>query len=138
GTDPSGTGTLTRGFTSTQRPDQLACDGNVDTPTTARWFDASCFARPASNIGRFGTAPAGEMVGPGTHVFSLTIGKAVSLAGSSRVRFEIAIANLFNTENLDIPANLNVTSSAFGRITRVQTVDQAGPRTVQFSLRYSF
>src|SRR5262249_18448618 len=53
GTDPSGTGTLTRGFTSTQRPDQLACDGNVDTPTTARWFDASCFARPASNIGRF-------------------------------------------------------------------------------------
>jgi hypothetical protein len=31
-----------------------------------------------------------------------------------------------------------VTSPAFGRITSTQTVDQAGPRTVQFSLRYSF
>src|SRR5262245_53980137 len=138
GTDPSGTGTLTRGFTSTQPPDQRSCDGNIDAPTVAGWFDASCFTRPASNIGRFGTAPVGELVGPGTSVFSLTIGKAVRVAGVSRVRFEIAMSNLFNIENLDIPGNLNVTSSAFGRITRVQSVDQAGPRTVQFSLRYLF
>ena len=138
GTDPSGTGTLTRGFTSTQRPDQLACDGNLDSPTVARWFDASCFARPAANIGRFGNAPVGQMIGPGTRVFSLTIGKAIGLSGPSRMRFEIAMSNLFNIENLDIPGNLNITSSAFGRITRVQSVDQAGPRTVQFSLRYSF
>jgi hypothetical protein len=33
---------------------------------------------------------------------------------------------------------MNITSSAFGRITQTQTVDQAGPRTVQFSLRYMF
>jgi hypothetical protein len=45
---------------------------------------------------------------------------------------------LFNIENLDVPGTLNVTSSAFGRITGTQTVDQAGPRTVQFSLRYRF
>jgi hypothetical protein len=49
----------------------------------------------------------------------------------------MAFSNLFNIENLDIP-NTNVTSSAFGRVTATQTVDQAGPRTVQFSLRYSF
>jgi len=29
-------------------------------------------------------------------------------------------------------------SWGFGIITATQTVDQAGPRTVQFSLRYSF
>jgi hypothetical protein len=33
---------------------------------------------------------------------------------------------------------MNITSSAFGRITQTQTVDQAGPRTVQLSLRYMF
>ena len=31
-----------------------------------------------------------------------------------------------------------ITSSAFGRITGTQTVDQAGPRTIQMSLRYRF
>jgi hypothetical protein len=47
------------------------------------------------------------------------------------------LSNLFNIENLDVP-NTNVASNAFGRITNTQSVDQAGPRTVQFSLRFSF
>src|SRR5262245_53819017 len=136
GTDPSGTGTLSRGFTSAQRPDQGSCDGNLDSPTVARWFDASCFVRPDNNIGRFGNAPVSELVGPGTTLFSLTRGKQFLAGGQSRARFEVAMFNLFTVESLDIPGNLNITSSAFGRITRVQ--DQAGPRTVQFSLRYTF
>ena len=49
-------------------------------------------------------------------------------------RFEMAFSNLFNVENLDVP-NTNVTSGAFGRVTATQCVDQAGPRTIQFSLR---
>jgi hypothetical protein len=49
----------------------------------------------------------------------------------------VAFSNLFNIENWDIP-NMSVTSSAFGRITGTQSVDQAGPRTIQFSMRYSF
>jgi hypothetical protein len=65
------------------------------------------------------------------------LGRAFATGGTSRVRFEIASSNLFNIENLDVP-NTNVTSSAFGRVTASQTVDQAGPRTIQFSLRYSF
>ena len=68
----------------------------------------------------------------------MTVGKAVAITGASRVRFEMAFSNLFNIENLDVPGSMNVTSSAFGRITQTQTVDQAGPRTIQFSLRYSF
>jgi hypothetical protein len=68
----------------------------------------------------------------------MTLGKSFSTNGTSRLRFEMAFANLFNIENLDVPSTLNVTSSSFGRITGTQTVDQAGPRTIQFSLRYSF
>jgi hypothetical protein len=36
------------------------------------------------------------------------------------------------------PSSLNITSSSFARVTATQTVDQAGPRTIQFSLRVSF
>ena len=135
--DPSGTGADTRGFTATQRPDQIA-DGNMSDPTADAWFDAAAFVKPADNIGRFGNTAVGTLIGPGTSVFSMTLGKSFATPGRSRVRFELAFSNLFNIENLDVPGNLNVTSSAFGRITRTQVVDQAGPRTVQISLRYMF
>jgi Carboxypeptidase regulatory-like domain/TonB dependent receptor len=134
--DPSGTGTTVRGFTATQRPDCVG-DGNVRSPTVDAWFTNAAFVRPASNIGRFGNCPVGELVGPGTKVFSMTVGKSFEVAPASRLRFEIAFSNLFNEENLDVP-NTNITSSSFGRITATQRTDQAGPRTVQFSLRYNF
>jgi hypothetical protein len=136
GGDPSGTGANTRGFTSTTRPDQ-AGDGNLADPTVDRYFDRSAFVIPANNIGRFGNAAVGSLIGPASKVFSMTIGKSFTLAATSRVRFEAAFSNLFNTENFALP-NRNVRSGQFGLITATQTVDQAGPRTVQFSLRYSF
>ncbi|PYR26349.1 MAG: hypothetical protein DMF98_09330, partial [Acidobacteria bacterium] len=134
--DPSGTGANVRGFTSTTRPDQTG-DGNLADPTVDRFFDRSAFVIPANNIGRFGNAAVGSLIGPKTKVFSMTVGKSVSLAGTSRLRFEAAFSNLFNTENLGLP-NRSVQSAQFGLITATQTVDQAAPRTVQFSLRYLF
>jgi hypothetical protein len=136
GGDPSGTGANVRGFTSTTRPDQVG-DGNLDNPTVERFFDRAAFVIPADNIGRYGNAPVGSLIGPKTQVFSMTIGKNFPVAGSSRMRFEAAFSNLFNTENFGVP-NRNVRSGQFGLITETQTVDQAAPRTVQFSLRYSF
>jgi hypothetical protein len=135
--DPSGTGTTVRGFTASQRPDCVGA-GTLASPTADAYFDVSAFVRPANNIGRFGNCGVGILEGPGTTAFSLTLGKGFSLAGSSRLRFEASFANLFNLENLDIPGTMNITSGAFGRVTRTQAVDQAGPRTVQFSLRVTF
>ena len=135
--DPSGTGATVRGFTDTQRPD-CAGDGNITNPTVDAYFDRSTFVRPANNIGRFGSCAVGTLVGPGTGVFSMTVGKSFPVAPPARLRFEMAFSNLFNVENLDVPGTLNITSGSFGRITRTQPVDQAGPRTVQFSLRFSF
>jgi len=134
--DPSGTGATVRGFTSAQRPDAVG-DGNIANPTADRYWDVSAFVLPANNIGRFGNGAVGTLLGPGTRVFSTTVGKNVRLVGRQRARLEIAISNLFNIENLDVP-NRTITSSSFGRVTATQAVDQAGPRTVQFSLRYSF
>jgi hypothetical protein len=67
----------------------------------------------------------------------MIVGKAFSTTGTSRLCAEVAFSNLFNIENLDTPS-MNISSSAFGRITNTQSVDQAVLRTVQFSLRYSF
>jgi hypothetical protein len=136
GRDPSGTGANVRGFTSTGRPDQVG-DGNLDDPTIDRYFNRDAFVVPANNIGRYGNAEVGSLIGPGTRVFSMTLGKAFNVTGQSRVRFEAAFSNLFNIENLANP-NTTVTSSSFGRVTATQSVDQAGPRTIQFSLRYTF
>jgi hypothetical protein len=136
GGDPSGTGANVRGFTSTTRPDQVG-DGNLDNPTVERFFDRAAFVIPADDIGRYGNAPVGSLIGPRTKVFSMTIGKNFPVAGPSRMRFEAAFSNLFNSENFGLP-NRNVRSGQFGLITNTQTVDQAAPRTVQFSLRYSF
>jgi len=134
--DPSGTGTTVRGFTATQRPDQVA-SGTVSNPTVDAYFDKAAFVKPADNIGRFGNAGVGILVGPGTSVFSMTLGKSFATGGATKLRFEMAFSNLFNIENLATP-NMNMTSSSFGRITDTQKVDQAGPRTVQFSLRYTW
>ncbi|HKB12528.1 MAG TPA: carboxypeptidase-like regulatory domain-containing protein [Vicinamibacterales bacterium] len=135
--DPSGTGAIVRGFTATQRPDCVG-DGNLSNPTSDAYFDRNAFVRPASNIGRFGNCAVSSLIGPGTGVFSMTVGKSVPVMAPARLRFEVAFSNLFNVENLDTPGSLTITSSSFGRITATQPVDQAGPRTVQFSLRYSF
>ena len=137
GTDPSGTGVLVRGVTTTQRPDRIG-NGNLSNPTADAYFDKSAFARPASNIGRFGNAGVGILRGPGTEVFSMTLAKQFSVTEKLKLRYEAAFSNLFNHLNLDIPGTLNITSSAFGRITRTQGVDQAGPRIIQMSLRVSF
>lgn len=137
GTDPSGTGVLVRGVTTTQRPDRVG-NGNISNPTLDAYFDRNAFVRPASNIGRFGNAGVGILRGPGTQVFSLTVGKQFPVYERLKLRYEAAFSNLFNHLNPDIPGTLNITSAAFGRITRVQSVDQAGPRVIQMSLRLVF
>jgi hypothetical protein len=100
--DPSGTGTTSRGFTATQRPDR-AGDGTLPDPTAERYFDRDAFVRPADNIGRFGDAGVGTLEGPGTRVFSMTVGKGFATGGATRLRAEVAFSNLFNVENWDIP-----------------------------------
>jgi hypothetical protein len=137
GTDPSGTGVLVRGVTSTQRPDRIG-KGNLDHPTADAYFDRNAFVPLANNIGRFGNAGVGILRGPGTATFSMTLAKGFALTERLNLRYEASFANLFNHLNLDVPGTLNISSASFGRISGTQAVDQAGPRTIQMSLRFSF
>jgi hypothetical protein len=135
--DPSGTNPNQRSVKQ-QRPDCLAGQtGYESNPTTSVYFDKSAFTVPAGNIGRFGTCGSGILQGPGTVTFSMSAGKSFAVTERIALRYEAQFANLFNVLNKDIP-NMNVGSSGFGSISQSQPVEQAGPRSIQMTLRLSF
>jgi hypothetical protein len=129
GTDPSGTGVLVRGVTSTQRPD---CVGSPS------FSNPGAFAIPANNIGRFGNCGVGILEGPGTQVFSMTLAKQFHLTERMGLKFDAQFANLFNHVNPNAPPTSINNLKTFGIPQSDQAGEQAGPRTIQMGLRISF
>jgi len=140
--DPANTNILTT--IGQTRPDQLA-----QTPlyaahrTTSQWLNPAAFPylnlQDSNNIGvgRFGNAPVGGVVGPGTVNFSLSLMKVISLTEKSNLQLGIAAANLFNHRNYE-PPDMQVDSQGFGAITALQTAEGAGPRSLELSGRITF
>jgi hypothetical protein len=150
--DPSGSGS---GLSRTQHPDRIA-DGNISNRTWFQWFDPNAFvcpglttrvaaqcrigvnpARDAAPIGRFGTAGVGIITGPGTINLSLGLTKAFYLTERIKLDAGASFTNVANHTNLADP-NMNVTSTAFGRITSARSSELGGNRTGQVSMRLSF
>jgi hypothetical protein len=111
--------------------------------TTAQWLSPAAFPylnlQTASGIGigRFGNAPVGGVVGPGTDNFSLSLMKNISLYENSKFQLGVEAANLFNHRNYE-PPNMQVDSPGFGAITALQTAEGAGPRSLELSGRITF
>ena len=136
--DPSGTNPGQRSAGGDQRPD---CVSGVDPnsrSTAGQYFNSNAFAIPANNIGRFGNCPVGFLHGPGTKIVSASMGKSFAITERMKLRYEADVANLFNIENLGVPDTRVTDDKNFGVISNVQTAEQAGPRTIQMSLRLSF
>lgn len=133
GTDPSGTGAARR---ASQRPD-LTGDPTPDVQTSAAWFTRAAFTVPANNIGRYGMASVGSLVGPGTQNFSMGLAKKFRFTEKTGLQFQADFSNVFNHLNLGNP-NTNVSASAFGTITGTQTAEGTGPRVIQMGLRLFF
>jgi hypothetical protein len=138
--DPSGTGPSNRSVKQ-QNPD---CDSSVSgyqkSPTIASFFNVGAYSIPANSIGRFGNCGVGILESPTTTTFSSSIGKTFHIGERIGVHYEAQFANLFNINNWGIP-NMNVGSSSFGQITNEQDGtpgSQAGPRSIQMSLRVSY
>jgi hypothetical protein len=142
-TDPSGTAPQYRSEGSFQRPDCNAANDQLNRHTNGLYYNQAGFSVPANNIGRFGTCPVGNLNGPGTTVFSATIGKDFHISERYSLRYEAAFSNLLNIENLSAP-DTNISDASFGTISSVQgstggpNPDQAGPRTIQMSVRLKF
>ena len=117
------------------------------TRTTGQWLDPVAFpyqnlavdysSGNLTGIGRFGNAPVGGVVGPGTANFSLSLMKAVTFNEQTSFRFSVEAANVFNHRNYE-PPNMQVDSSGFGSITALQTAEGAGPRSLELNGRISF
>jgi hypothetical protein len=90
-----------------------------------------------NGIGRFGNAPVGGVVGPGTADFSLSLMKNFAITEKSKFQLGVEAANVFNHRNYE-PPNMQVDSSGFGSITALQTAEGAGPRSLELSGRINF
>jgi hypothetical protein len=107
------------------RPNRV-CDGKLDDPTVARWFDTSCFVAPP--VGVLGDAARTTLFGPGR----LNLDAAISKRFGG-LQFRAEVFNVFNNAQFAVPNTL-VGSPAFGQI--LSTVK--GPRQVQLALKYVF
>jgi Carboxypeptidase regulatory-like domain/TonB dependent receptor len=140
--DPANTNILTT--VGQSRPNQLT---NVSVyaqhRNTGQWLNPNAFPylnleTPAGNgIGRFGNAPVGGVIGPGTVNFSLSLLKSLSIAERGKFQFGLEAANVFNHRNYE-PPNMQVDSSGFGSITALQTAEGAGPRSLELTGRINF
>jgi hypothetical protein len=140
--DPANTNILTT--VGQARPDQLT-GVSLYAPqrTTSQWLNPAAFPylnlQNASGIGigRFGNAPVGGVIGPGTDNFSLSLMKSFSVHETSKFVFGLEAANVFNHRNYE-PPNMQVDSAGFGAITALQTAEGAGPRSLELSGRLNF
>ncbi|MGA9462536.1 MAG: TonB-dependent receptor [Terracidiphilus sp.] len=140
--DPANTNILTT--VGQARPDQL---GGVSLyasqRTTTQWLNPAAFPylnlqnSAGIGIGRFGNAPVGGVVGPGTANFSLSLMKSIELHEQTRLQLSAEAANVFNHRNYE-PPNMQVDSSGFGSITALQTAEGAGPRSLEVTGRIIF
>ncbi len=126
-----------------QRSD-LVCDPSHGAPhTAATWFNASCFAIPASPFVA-GSAPAylDHVRTMGAQDFDFSLYKHFSLGKERDIRLEISSYNIANRAQLGMPGAPDITqvtsnpaeAATFGQIT--QTVNS--PRQFQFGGRFAF
>jgi hypothetical protein len=134
--DPSGTDPKERSV-SQQRPDCSSGLGWYGAhPSISSFFSAAPYSIPGNDIGRFGNCGVGILQGPKTTTLSMSAGKNFRVTEKLALRYEAQFSNLFNITNWGEP-NTNITG-AFGQITSSQSGSQAGPRTIQMSLRLSY
>jgi hypothetical protein len=140
--DPANTNILTT--VGQARPDQLA-NVSLYAPhrTTAQWLNPAAFPylnlqnSSGTGIGRFGNAPVGGVVGPGTANFSLSLSKAFGLTEKAKIQFSMEAANIFNHRNYE-PPDMQLDSGGFGAISALQTAEGAGPRSLELAGRITF
>jgi hypothetical protein len=131
--DPGNLNLVYRG--AFQRPDCVA-NGNLANPTLDNYFNLAAF-NPAP-AGLVGDCRVGSLLGPGTVAIAGGASKSFAIGERVRVKFESTFTNLPNHLNY-APPSVDVSSpGTFGKITSVQSSENAGNRTGQFALRVEF
>jgi hypothetical protein len=131
--DPGNLNLVYRG--AFQRPDCIA-NGNLAHPTPDNYFNLAAFDPVPA--GAVGNCRVGSLLGPGTVAVAGGVSKSFAIGERVRVKFESTFTNLLNHLNY-APPSVDVSSPAtFGKITSVQSSENAGNRTGQLALRVEF
>jgi Carboxypeptidase regulatory-like domain len=139
-TDPGGTNVLsTVGYT---RADivpgvPLYTKRGTSESGVPLFLNPNAFAIPGNNIGRFGNAGVGNVVGPGTQDVSMSLIRSFHIHEKTNFQFGAEASNLFNHRNYE-PPNMETDDQGFGTITGLQTAEGAGPRSLEITGRISF
>lgn len=133
--DQSNTNLSARTFFA--RPDRIG-DGNLSNPTPGRYYDITAFAPPPVGAGRFGNAGEGILMAPGTIAVAAGLSKTFAVTEKVRLRMEGTFTNLPNHPNFFQPVVNISNSSAFGKLTSVQSSENSGNRSGQVGVRLEF
>jgi hypothetical protein len=137
--DPSGTGyNLMPSNYNGGRADRVSGVSPYAGQSINEWINQDAYVDPGDNIGRFGNAAQGDVVGPGTQAVSMSLLKQFLITEGIHVQFGAQVANLFNHPNYAPPSNLTVGVPAFGQVTSLQSAEGAGPRSMQLTARITF
>ncbi len=136
--DPSGTG-FNLLFANGGRADTVKGVNPYAGQSINQWINPAAFSDPSDNIGRFGDAQNGSVLGPGTKVVSLSLIKRFALTETARMEIGAQVSNIANHPNYAPPDNLNMSVQAgFGTISALQSAEGAGPRAIQLTARITF
>jgi hypothetical protein len=140
--DPGGTNLLSNaGSTRADRVSGVPvyAHGVPSSAGDPTFLNINAFADPANNSASFGSAGVGNVVGPGTQSFSMSLIKSTQLWEGAKFQFGAEAANVFNHRNYETPdMNVDDGPTGFGIITGLQTAEGAGPRNIEITGRISF
>jgi hypothetical protein len=103
-----------------------ACAGGV-----LCWFDTSQYVKASTSSA--GTAPTGNILGPGYYAWDMSLRKAFKLPREgTNLTFQADAFNVFNSLNWQNPGT-SVTSGGFGLLANTNP-----PRQLQFGARFGF
>jgi hypothetical protein len=98
------------------------------------YFNTGAFAATCTNAAPYGTSGRNLLRGPNQHNVDIGLAKFIPVTERQKLEFRTEFFNAFNFVNFANP-NANVMVPAtLGKI----TATSAGPRVIQFALKYSF
>jgi hypothetical protein len=107
-------------------------DGQLDNPTTDKWFDIDAFVQPLLP-NTYGNSSRGTLYAPGHFNVDGSLAKSFALTEKLRFQFRFEAYNLFNTPYFGFP-NANIGSATAGQI-RSTLADN---RSLQGALKIEF
>jgi hypothetical protein len=116
-----------------QRVNQVS-DDVYGPKTLTQYLNPAAFVQPA--FGTYGNFVRNSIRGPGLWFVNLALSRVAALAGRQNVELRVEAFNLLNHFNWGNPVT-NFGAGNFGRIT-LQAIDSAGPRIMQFGVKYGF